>query len=184
MRRQGVVKAGKPRDNRAVGCHQVVQDLRVRHAGVTIAQILDNHRHPIPEIAAAQKLTATIVTGPLMLTAILPAAGQPKPSGPTNQLAGGGNSTVDRDTYIQKVREEMLEWRRKLDGFVDGAKATGEDVTSVAGNGLRTAWTKTLTEEHKLQIATAEGLESAKTSFEKADRELAGAWDKVRPRDE
>ena len=46
---------------------------------------------------------------------------------------------------------------------------------------LNAAWIKTNAEEHKLLIATAEDWDLAKVSFEKADRELAVAWDKARP---
>ena len=50
-------------------------------------------------------LFASIVIGPLMLFGALPAAaGQSISSDTPIQLAAGGDSTADRDTYTQKAR--------------------------------------------------------------------------------
>jgi hypothetical protein len=53
----------------------------------------------------------------------------------------------------------------------------------VAENELNAAWTKAEAEQHKLETASAEGWESAKTSFEKASHNLKEVWDKIRPDD-
>jgi hypothetical protein len=52
-----------------------------------------------------------------------------------------------------------------------------------AKNDLNKAWTKAKAASSRLQTAGAEGWASAKTSFEEASRELADAWDKIRPED-
>ncbi len=69
-------------------------------------------------------LAAAIVIGPLMLIGTLPAvAGQSSSSGTRIQLAAGGSSTTDRDTYTQKAQGEMQEWQQKLRAFSETAKA-------------------------------------------------------------
>jgi hypothetical protein len=128
-------------------------------------------------------LAALIVTGPLMLLAALPAAGQSKSTDTPAQVTVDGNSTAEKDTYTQKVRDELRDWQQKLDAFGEKAKANGQRVDDAAEHDLREAWIKTQAEGAKLQTAAAEGWADAKASFEKADRELADAWDKVRPQD-
>jgi hypothetical protein len=127
---------------------------------------------------------ASIVIAPLMLFGVLPAAaGQSSSSDTPIQLAAGGASGADRDTYTQKARDVMGEWRRKLHDFSAKAKAKGQEEGNAAGNELKTAWIKADAEQHKLQSASAEGWVSAKTSFEKASHDLKVVWDKIRPDD-
>jgi hypothetical protein len=132
----------------------------------------------------ARMRTASIVIGSLVLIGALPAAaGQstfsPSGSAPV-RLAANGDSTVDRDTYLQKARDEMQEWRRKLHDFSAKAEANGKEAGNAAKTDLNKAWTKTEAASRKLQTAGAEGWDSAKASFEKASRELADVWDKIR----
>ena len=126
-------------------------------------------------------LTVSIVMGPLMLVGVLPAIGQVNSAAQPTQSTSNGNSTPERDSYMRKERVEMREWRRKLHGLGETMKVKGQEADAVTDNDLNAAWTKTRAEEHKLRIATAEDWEFAKASFERADRELADAWDKARP---
>jgi hypothetical protein len=129
-------------------------------------------------------LFASIVIGPLMVFGALPAAaGQSISSNTPIQLAAGGDLTADRDTYTQKARDAMHEWEQKLHDFSEKAKAKGQEERQVAENELNAAWTKAEAEQHKLETASAEGWESAKTSFEKASHDLKEVWDKIRPDD-
>jgi len=123
---------------------------------------------------------ASIVIGSLMLFGALPAAAvQPISSNTPIQLAAGGDPTADRDTYSQKARDAMQEWWQKLHDFGEKAKAKGQEEGNAAGNELKAAWNKADTEEHKLETASTEGWESAKTSFEKASHDLKELWDKI-----
>lgn len=126
-------------------------------------------------------LTMSIVIGPLMLIGVPPVAGQSKSPDPQIQLTANGNSTADKDSYTRNARDEMRAWRQKLRGLGETVKVKGHEAGAVADSELNAAWIKTRSEEHKLNLATAEDWESAKASFEKADRELADAWDKARP---
>ena len=126
-------------------------------------------------------LVTSIVIGLLVpIDAQLASAGQSIDSHTSIQLAVGGDSTGDRDTYIQKTRDEMQEWQRKLHDFSEKAKAKAQAAGSAAEIDLNKAWTRAEAEARKLPTAGAEGWKSAKTSFEKASRELANAWDNIR----
>ena len=126
-------------------------------------------------------LTASIVIGLLVpIGAQFASAGQSIDSHTSIQLAVGGDSTGDRDTYIQEARDEMQEWQRKLHDFSEKAKAKGQAAGNATEIDLNKAWTRAEAEARKLPTAGAEGWKSAKTSFEKASRELANAWDNIR----
>ena len=133
---------------------------------------------------AVRIILVSIVLGPLMLFSVLPAAaGQSISSDTRIQLAAGGDSTADRDTYTQKARDAMHEWQLKLHDFSEKAKAKGQEEGKAAENELKAAWTKAEAEQHKLETASAEGWKSAKISFEKASHDLKEVWDKIRPDD-
>jgi hypothetical protein len=127
-------------------------------------------------------LVSSIVIGLLLpIGAQLASADQSIDSHTSIQLAAAGDSTGNRDTYIQKAQEKMQEWQRKLYDFSEKAKADGRAAGSAAKVDLNRAWIRAEAEARKLPIVGAEGWESAKTSFEKASRELASAWGKIRP---
>jgi len=130
-------------------------------------------------------LTAAIVFAPLILIGALPAlAGQPVSLSPSNapvRLAADTASTTDRDTYIQRAKDELQEWQRKMHDFGEQAKAKGQTASDSTGSELNEAWDKTEAASHRLQTASADGWESAKISFEKASHNLADTWHKVHP---
>jgi hypothetical protein len=74
----------------------------------------------------------------------------------------------------------MQDWQRKLHDFGEKAAANGHAAADAAENDLNAAWIAADADARKLQTATAEGWEDAKISFEKASRDLADAWDKIR----
>jgi hypothetical protein len=131
--------------------------------------------------------TGSIIIGSFLLIGALPAAADQSTlvlgSSSPIRLAASGDPTGDRDTYTQKARDEMQEWRRKLDNFSKKAEAKGREASNAADNDLNKAWAKTKAASRKLQTTGTQGWESAKTSFEKASGELAAAWDKIQPND-
>jgi hypothetical protein len=56
----------------------------------------------------------------------------------------------------------------------------GKEAGNKGDTDLNKAMTKTEAASRKLQTVGAEGWDHAKTSFERASRELADAWDKIR----
>ena len=132
-------------------------------------------------------LSAAMIIGPLVLIGALhAAAGQSTlalGSGAPIQLAAGGDSTADRDTYTQKARDEMQEWQRKLHDLSEKVVAKGKEAGNATENDLHEAWTKAEAASRQLQTVGAEGWESARSSFEKASHELAETWHKIHPED-
>lgn len=129
-------------------------------------------------------LNASVAIGALILIGALPAAADPSTAGDTQiQLAADSGRTADKDTYTQKAQDEMQAWWQKLHDFSEKAKAQGQKAGDTAEHGLTAAWTKTEEAARRLQTASADGWERAKISFEQASRELADAWDRIRPPD-
>ncbi len=128
-------------------------------------------------------LTAAIVIGPLMLIGAFPAAAQSISADIPIKLAAGGNLTVDRETYIQKAQGEMQEWQKKLHDFSENTEAKGKEAGNAAEKDLNEVWTRTEAASRQLQTVGDEGWDVAKTSYEKAIRDLAEAWQKVHPGD-
>jgi hypothetical protein len=137
------------------------------------------------EEVALRILTAAIVIGSFTLIGALPAAADQSTltfgSGTSVRLADTGGSPADRDTYAHRARDEMQEWQRKLHDFGEKAEATGKEASNAAQNDLNKAWTKAESASRELRIVGADGWERAKASYEKATRELADAWEKIRP---
>jgi hypothetical protein len=131
-------------------------------------------------------LNASLVIGSMMVVGALPAAAQsPLAAGSQARvrLAAVSDPKVDKGTYTQKAQDDVQEWQQKLHKFSVKAEAKGQQDTIAAGHDLNEAWIKTEVEARKLQTASAEDWESAKVSYEKASRELAREWDKIRPED-
>jgi hypothetical protein len=130
-------------------------------------------------------LNAAIVLGPLILIGALPAmAGQPVSLSPSNapvRVAADTESTASRSSYRARARDEVQEWQRKLHEFSGQAKAKSQTASNSAGNELDAAWHKTEAASHRLQTASADGWDSAKTTFESASRELADTWHRIHP---
>ncbi len=105
--------------------------------------------------------TASIVIGSVVLIGALPAAaGQSTLSPGANapvRLAANGDPTVDKDTYLQRARKEMQEWRRRLHDFSARAEANGKGTGNTAETDLNKAWTRTEAASRKLQTVGAEG---------------------------
>jgi hypothetical protein len=129
-------------------------------------------------------LVSSIVIGLLVpIGAQLASADQPIRAGTSIQLAAAGDSTGGRDTYLQNTQDEMQQWQKTLHDFSERAEASGQAAGSAANIALNKAWVRAEAEARKLPTVSAAGWASAKTSFERASRELASAWDKIRPQE-
>ena len=121
-------------------------------------------------------LATAIVVAPLVLIGAPGAA-----VAQSNPPADTGSAT-DWDTYTQQAQGKSQEWQQKLQHFSDTMAAKGQKATTRTEDQLKKAWARTQTEAHK-QTATADGWQGAKTSFERASRDLSNAWGKIRPQD-
>lgn len=123
--------------------------------------------------------SASITAASLILMAALPAAAQSARL--LNSNASVHDSASDRNTYTQRARSEMQEWRRKLDEFGDSAHVKAKEANKVAVDDLNKAWTRTEDASRRLENAGADDWRSAKASYKVASRKLTLAWHKVSP---
>jgi hypothetical protein len=91
------------------------------------------------------------------------------------------DETSDRDSFTAKAKAEMSDWQRKVDEAVQSAKEKGTEGSAAASRELDTAWAKTKSAAHQLENASADGWDSAKAKFRKAEDDLAATWRKVSP---
>ena len=129
--------------------------------------------------------TSTVVGSLLLIGLIgtLPAAGQlVQPTQPTASLrvAAVADSKAERDTYVQKARNEVQEWQRKLHDLREKTRTKNSEANITAQNDFKTAWTEAQDAFHKLETVGAEDWESAKISFNKASQKLAATWEKIK----
>ena len=133
------------------------------------------------EVAAATALTVVLLGGLLTLSAMSSAAGQASRTGTSVvQPAAASDAADNQETFRARVRNELAEWRVKMQGFNKRTQADGKRHADAAETRLRKAWNKTKVEASRVQSATERDWEGVKASYDTAARELAAAWDKVR----
>jgi len=132
-------------------------------------------------------LNALAASATLLLMAALPAAGQstaPRASGAPTQLSAESDFGAKKDEYVRRSKAEMEEWRLKIHDFGETAEAKGHEASADAKAGLQTAWEKTEAESRKLETASADGWDNAKSSFEHASQDLKDRWHRIHPEGE
>ena len=142
-------------------------------------------RHAGPGPIALAAMTMIAAMGILLMAAAQPAAGQPRPASDTQaeKPSAPHPAAVPSDaheTYRSRVRDEMAEWRRKMETLDGKAQEGGTRVATAAETRLRAAWDDTEVEARKVDVATARDWDRTKRTFEAASRRMAEAWDRVR----
>ena len=128
-------------------------------------------------------LHASTVVGSLLLIGLIgtPAAAgqsnQPAPSTSSVQVAAV--STADRDTYVQKAREELQQWQVKLQDFSDKARTKATKANIAAQSEFNKAWAEADAAAQQLETAGAADWEGAKSTFQEASQKLAAVWQKM-----
>jgi hypothetical protein len=97
---------------------------------------------------------------------------------PQPETATPAAPVADRSAYLQKAKAQLHEWRVKLDGYAESAKAKTEAAQTAAAEDLNKAWTKTKIAADRLETATAAEWQSAKDGFQKESDALSAAWAK------
>jgi len=92
-------------------------------------------------------LTSTVVGSFLLigLIGVLPAAGQsiqPPQSAASSRMAAVADSKTERDTYVQKARDEVQAWQQKLHDLREKTKARNSQASSTTRKDLNAAWTE------------------------------------------
>lgn len=94
-----------------------------------------------------------------------------------------GDQATDRDAFKRKAWNDTQEWQNKLYNFGENAKTNGHRAGTEVENELNQAWTNYRAAARNLRTLGDDSWKSTKTSYVKASRELANAWDKIRPED-
>jgi hypothetical protein len=129
--------------------------------------------------------TSTVVGYFLLIGLIgtLPAAGQsiqPPQSAAPSRVAVVADWNAEREAYVQKARDDVQEWQRKLHDFSEKTRTKTSEANITAKNDFNTAWTEAEDAFHKLETVGANDWESAKTSYNKASQKLAAIWEKIK----
>jgi hypothetical protein len=131
-------------------------------------------------------LPLSTVVGSVLLIALIgtvPAAGQsaqPTPPTASSRLAGVADWRAERDSYVQKARDDVQAWQQKLQDVRRKARAKNSEENIKARNDFNAAWTEADDAFRKLQIVGAEDWQGAKTSYNKASLKLAAIWQKIK----
>jgi hypothetical protein len=130
-------------------------------------------------------LAVLIVAGPLMAVAGQsafadhPAA--PRAHGLLLRVANDDDFAVRKETYLQKSRGEMDEWRTKMHATGERVEAEGHEASAKTKAHLNRTWTATERGWQKLQTESAEGWDKTKHAYERSTADLRVQWHKLHP---
>jgi hypothetical protein len=132
-------------------------------------------------------LVGLIVVGPLVALAGPPAvAGHSRPL-LVNQLlvkvADNDDFAARKDAYLQKSRNDMAEWQRKMHVAGERGEAQGHEAAATTRAHLDRTWTAAERSWRDLQAAGAEGWDSTKNAYERSAAELRVQWHQLHPDD-
>jgi hypothetical protein len=133
-------------------------------------------------------LTVFVVGGPLLLMAGLPAmADHPTPllvHGTLLTLADSEDFAARKHAYVQKMQNEMAEWRRKMHATGERTEAAAHDASADAKAHLDRTWSATERASRKLRAESSEGWDKTKTAYERSTAQLRTQWHKLHPEDQ
>jgi len=132
-------------------------------------------------------LPVLIVAGPLMAVAGPPAvADHPAPllvNGSLLKLADDQDFAARKDAYLQRTRNEMAEWRKKMHAAGEKAEAEAHEASADTKAHLDRTWNATERSWRKLKAESAEGWDKTKHVYERSTAELRTQWHKLHPED-
>lgn len=133
-------------------------------------------------------LAVLVVGGPLLLMAGLPAmADHPTPllaNGALLKLADDEDFAARKNAYVQKMQNEMAEWRTKMHTTGERTEATVHTASADARAHLDRTWSATERASRKVQAESAEGWDKTKTAYERSTAQLRTQWHKLHPEDQ
>jgi sRNA-binding protein len=119
-----------------------------------------------------------VLTGGMAIAAPPPAALHAVPA---VRLVADGDFSATKDKYVEHARDQMAEWRHKIDAVGDKAGAQARDTAASAESDLNVAWRKAQAEANRLQGTGQDGWERVKGAFENASRDLTDTWNRAHP---
>jgi len=130
-------------------------------------------------------MTVLVVGAPLVGLPIV--AQDPALPGVTNaplQLIEDNDFAARKDTYLQKSRTEMEEWRNKIHNAGERAEAKGHEANASAKARFNRAWTATERQWRKLQTEGVESWDRTRRAYERMTADLRAQWHKIHPEDQ
>jgi hypothetical protein len=132
-------------------------------------------------------LAVLIVGGPLIAMSSFPVAAAllapPIVNEPLLRVADNDDFAARKDAYLQQMRDEMTEWRKKMEAAGERAEAAGHEASAETKEHLKAAWTATERGWQKLETESAEGWDKTKTAYERSTVELRAQWHQIHPED-
>jgi hypothetical protein len=132
-------------------------------------------------------LAVLMVGGPLMAMAgPSAAADHPMPlpiHQPLIQLADNDDFATRKDEYLRRTRNDMEEWRKKIDAAGERTEAQGHEASAETRAHLNRTWSATEGGWRKLQAESAEGWDKTRNAYEHSTAELRVQWHKLHPED-
>jgi len=131
--------------------------------------------------------TVLVVGGPLLLMAGPAMADHPTPllvHGTLLTLADSEDFAARKNAYVQKMQNEMAEWRRKMHATGERTEAAAHDASADAKAHLDRTWSATERASRKLRAESAEGWDKTKTAYERSTAQLRTQWHKLHPEDQ
>jgi len=126
-------------------------------------------------------LAASLLTLSLVAAAPLAAAAMERaPATPHSLFTRVDDSgfTQKRQEYQERAQRQMDEWGHKMSAATESAKENGKELAADAQAELDHAWSDTKEQWAKLQQASADGWERARTAYERASRKMRDEWSK------
>ena len=151
----------------------------------TAAVLRDDSFQTAAETAVLTILTTLAVAGTMLIAAVPHASGQGRQSDDTViQTSVSGTPDGPQESYRARVRDEMADWRQKMQAFDEKMETRSKGHIDAAERRLRAAWDDTEVEARNVQTgtatATAKVWERTKRAYEAASHRMAMAWDKAR----
>jgi|SRR5579872_1472077 len=132
-------------------------------------------------------LAVLTVGAPLLLMAGVPVmADYPTPlriNGTLLKLADDEDFAARKSAYVQKMQNEMAEWRRKMHAAGGQTEDAVHNASADARAHLDRTWAATERASRKVQTESAEGWDRTKTAYERSTAELRARWHKLHPED-
>ena len=115
-----------------------------------------------------------LIVAPLALIGVAPASSEPA------QPAPAAAPVADRGAIVQKARDDLHDWRLKLDAYAEKVKTDSQASRAEATDEMNKAWTKAKDAAARLETAGAAEWASAKAEFNKDSDAMAASWAKVK----
>ena len=114
------------------------------------------------------------IVAPLALIGVAPASSEPV------QPAPAAAPVADRGAIVRKARDDLNDWRLKLDAYAEKARTELQASRAEAAEDLNKAWTKTSDAAARLETVSAAEWAGAKAEFNKDSEAMAASWAKVK----